>query len=379
MAEADSRPDAVQATPSPEQLIARAEALVPLLRKHAAEAEQLHRLTDDTVAALEDAGMFRMIQPEHRGGYAVDPVTMSKVMTTIASGCAATTWIMMIYISVAQLAELLGEQALSEIYADAHPRIAGVFGKDGATLVRAEGGFRVRGEGHWPFNSGNRHAAWDLLMLSVEEEDGSRWRAFAGVPTADLEMCDDWDVMGASATGSNSVRCGEIFIPEHRVAPVPQNFMGVFREESSAATSCALPLGMARHAFDAFVELAGSSGINHLGYARMGDAPVVQSAIASAAADIKLIECFQQWVLSPYTGGPAMNAQDKALISTGSVRCIELARGVIERLLALAPSTQIHRSGSLQRLLRDVHVFQHQHAMTPFINYEQFGRNFFAE
>ncbi|MDG2005423.1 MAG: hypothetical protein P8J20_19035 [Novosphingobium sp.] len=377
MAEADSRRRAGQGAPSPEELIARAEGLVPLLRANAAEAEKLHRLTDETVRALEDAGMFRMIQPVHRGGYGTDPVTMSKVITTIASGCAATTWIMMIYISVAQLAELLGEQTLGEIYADEHPRIAGVFGKDGATLVRAEGGYQVRGEGHWPFNSGNRHAAWDLLMVSVEEKDGSRWRAFAGVPTAELETCDDWDVMGASATGSNSVCCGDIFIPEHRVAPVPANLMAVFRPESSAATSCALPLGMARHALDAFVELAGSVGINHLGYARMGDASAVQSAVATAAADIKLIECFQQWVLSPYTGGTAMDAQDKALISASSVRCIELARGVIERLLALAPSTQIHRSGALQRLLRDVHVFQHQHAMTPFINYEQYGRNFF--
>jgi hypothetical protein len=61
------------------------------------------------------------------------------------------------------------------------------------------------------------------------------------------------------------------------------------------------------------------------------------------------------------------------------VRCFELARGVIESLLALAPSTEIHRSGALHRLLRNVHVFQHQHTMAPFINYEQYGRNFFAE
>jgi len=376
MADGDTRLD--REVPTPEELIARAEALVPLLRRNAREAEQLRRLTDETVQALEDAGIFRMIQPAHRGGYGTDPVTMSKVITAIACGCASATWILMIYISVAQLAELLGEETLAEIYAAPHPRIAGVFGRDGATLVRAEGGYRVRGEGYWPFNSGCRHAAWDLLMCSVEEEDGSRWKAFAGIPTADLEMCDDWDVMGASGTGSNAVRCGEIFIPDHRVAPVPENFMGVFRADLSAATSCALPLGMARHALDAFAEIARSSGINHLGYAQMGDAPAVQTAIAMSAADVKLIECYQQWVLSPYTGGPERTEADTALLSAGSTRCIELARGVIERLLALAPSTAIHRTGSLQRLLRDIHVFQHQHAMTPHIAYEQYGRRFFA-
>jgi len=378
MADADSRHVYDESIPSPAELVARAEALVPLLRKNAREAERLHRLTDDTVRALEEAGMFRMIQPAQRGGYGTDPATLSKAITAIAGGCAATTWIMMIYISVAQLAELLGEEALAEIYAGAHPRISGVFGRDGATLVRAEGGYRVRGEGFWPFNSGCRHAEWDLLRVTVEEEDGSRWPAFAGVPMADLTLGDDWDVMGASATGSNSVRCGELFILEHRVAPVPKDFMGVFRADLSAATTCALPLGMARHALDAFTELAGTRAINHLGYARMGDAPVVQSAIATSAADIKLIECYQQWVLSPFTGGPARTPEEAALVSAGSVRCIELARGVIERLLALAPSTEVHRTGALQRLLRDIHVFQHQHAMTPHIAYELYGRSFFA-
>jgi alkylation response protein AidB-like acyl-CoA dehydrogenase len=195
---------------------------------------------------------------------------------------------------------------------------------------------------------------------------------------ADLTLCDDWDVMGASATGSNSVRCGELFIPEHRVAPVPRDFMGTFRADLSAATSCALPLGMARHALDAFVGLTKTRGINHLGYEHMGDAPIVQSAIATAAADIKLIDCYQQWVLSPFTGGPARKPEEAALVSAGSTRCIELARGVIERLLALAPSTEMHRTGALQRLLRDVHVFQHQHAMTPFITYELYGRRYFS-
>jgi len=51
---------------------------------------------------------------------------------------------------------------------------------------------------------------------------------------------------------------------------------------------------------------------------------------------------------------------------------------VIERLLALCPSTEIHRTRPIQRLLRDMHVFEHQHAATPFINYELFGRRFFA-
>jgi len=378
MLDVTTNTDTKPVIPSPEELIERATQLVPLLRENALKTEQLRRLSDDVVGALEESGLFRMFQPTARGGHGTDPATVSRVMTTIASGCSSTAWVMMIYNSVAQLAELLSEKALAEIYAGPHPKIAGVFGRAGAVAARVEGGFRVRDGGHWPFNSGCRHAEWDLLRLTVEEPDGSTWPAFAGVPMSDLTLCDDWDVMGAMGTGSNSVSCGALFIPEHRVAVVPKDVRSVLRTDSAAATNCALPLGMARYALEVFVELARSRGINHLGYVQMGDAPVVQSAIATAVVDIKLIECYQQWVLSPFTNGAKIGAEDAAVMSIGSVRCFELARGVIERLLALCPSTEIHRTRPIQRLLRDMHVFEHQHAATPFINYELFGRRFFA-
>jgi len=378
MLDRTSKRDPEAAIPSSGELIERAVELVPLLRANAPKTEQLRCLPEDSIRALEEAGVFRMLQPTARDGYGSDPATVSQVMTTIASGCASTTWVLMIYSAVGQLAELLSEQALAEIYAGDHPKIAGVFGRAGAVIERDGDGFRVRGGGNWPFNSGCRHATWDLLRLTVEEPDGTTWPAFVAVPMAELTLCDDWDVMGAVGTGSNSVTCDALFIPEHRVARIPADLRGVINAHASAATSCALPLGMVRYAFEDFVELARTRAINHLGYARMGDAPVVQSAVAQAAVDIKLIECYQQWMLSPYTGGPGIDPHEAGLMAIGSVRCFELARGVIERLLALCPSTEVHRTKPMQRLLRDIHVFEHQHAATPFINYELYGRKFFA-
>jgi 3-hydroxy-9,10-secoandrosta-1,3,5(10)-triene-9,17-dione monooxygenase len=363
------------AAPAAEELLRRAEALVPLLRANAARADQLRRLPDESVQALEEAGLFRMTQPIGRGGYGADAATVSKVMTLIASGCASTTWVMMIYTSVADLAELLPEAALAELYADPHPKIAGVFGKAGAVVDRVTDGFRVRSGGRWPFNSGCHHARWDLLKLMVEEPDGSSWSAFAAVPMSDLTIGDDWHVMGARGTGSNTVSCGELFIPEHRVARVPIDLRGVIRPDVSVAQNVALPLGMARYAMASFRDLAATRGISHLGYEHMIEAPVVHSAIARAAVDIKLIEAYQQWALS--TLDPSSNGlkpEDMAILSAGSVRCFELARSVIESLYALCPSTEIHSDRPIQRLLRDVHVFQHQHAATPFVSYELYGR-----
>jgi len=374
MFDASSKPHAKLAAPSADVLVGRAAAMVPLLRDNATKGEQLRRLPDESVQALQQAGLFRMLQPINRGGYGTDAVTVSKVLTLIASGCASTAWVMMIYSSVAQLAELLSEEALSEIYADSHPRVAGVFGRAGAVAQRVAGGFRVRDTGRWPFNSGCHHATWDLLRLTVEEPDGSTWPAFAAVPMSELTICDDWHVMGAMGTGSSSVTCGEIIIPGHRLARVPKDLRGVIRSDISAAQNCALPLGMARYALEAFLELARTRAINHLGYTRMGDAPVVHTAVARAAVDIKLIESYQQWALSAFASAAEIDPRDAAFQSIGPVRCFELARGVVENLLALCPSSEIQLAGPIQRLLRDMHVFEHQHALTPFINYELYGR-----
>jgi hypothetical protein len=65
---------------------------------------------------------------------------------------------------------------------------------------------------------------------------------------------------------------------------------------------------------------------------------------------------------------------------TEQLRCLteDSSRTLVERLLALCPSSEVHRAKPIQRLLRDMHVFEHQHAATPFANYELFGRKFVA-
>jgi 3-hydroxy-9,10-secoandrosta-1,3,5(10)-triene-9,17-dione monooxygenase len=365
--------------PDASELISRAESLVPLLRKNATRAEELRRLPDESVRALEEAGLFQMTRPVRHGGYGTDAATVAQVMTLIASGCPATTWVMMIYTSVGDLAEMLSDEALAEIYADPHPRIAGVFGKTGAVLQKVDGGFRVRGQGRWPFNSGCHHATWDLLRVMVEEPDGASWPAFAAVPMSDLTICDDWHVMGALGTGSNTVTCGELFIPDRRVTPFAKHPRSVIRMDLSAAHSVTLALGMTRYALEAFLAVAKAHGISNLGYDRMIDAPVVHAAVGTAAVNIKMIEAYQQWVLSaldPVTA--TLKPADAAIFGAGSARCLQLAREAIEGLYALCPSADIRLESPIQRLVRDVHVFEHQPGITPFINLELYGRNLCA-
>src|SRR5262245_1087903 len=58
-----------RALPSPVELIARAEAMIPVLRGRAADADRNEKLAPETMRELRDAGFFRILQPPAYGGY----------------------------------------------------------------------------------------------------------------------------------------------------------------------------------------------------------------------------------------------------------------------------------------------------------------------
>lgn len=89
--------DGKSVVPSSEELVSRAKSLIPLLRANASVADQLGRLPDENVKAIEEAGLFRMHMPVNRGGYGADAATAATAMTHIASGCPSTAWVLQIY------------------------------------------------------------------------------------------------------------------------------------------------------------------------------------------------------------------------------------------------------------------------------------------
>ena len=361
--------------PSSAELISRAESLIPLLRANANLADRLGRLPDENVQAIEAAGLFRMLMPVNRGGYGTDAATAATAMTHIASGCPSTAWVMQIYSGIGRMAESLPEQTLAEIYAERpNAKFSGTFAAPGAVCEAVDGGCRIRGRGRWPFNSGCHHADWDLLRVSVEERDGTTSDAFCLIPLSELTIADDWHVMGAAGTGSNSVECGELFIPEDRVSRrVGDAFAALRVGDMGYAFAASLPLGMARYALEAFHDLAKGRGIRMLGYEKMYDSAVVQTAVATAHTNVKTIEAYQHWVLSTLQPG-AERITDPMLTGAGGTQCYKLAREAIERLFDVCPTDEIRLDRPIQRLLRDLLAFTHQGAMSPYQNWERYGR-----
>ncbi|MGE8488748.1 MAG: acyl-CoA dehydrogenase family protein, partial [Paraburkholderia nemoris] len=106
------------------ELIARAEALAPVLAGRAAQAEANGRIPAETVADFQAAGFFKVLQPKRYGGYELDPQTFFEIQMAVARGCMSTAWVYgVVGVHNWQLA-LFDERAQQDVW-----------GKDQSTLI----------------------------------------------------------------------------------------------------------------------------------------------------------------------------------------------------------------------------------------------------
>src|ERR1044071_97302 len=80
--------------PELEELLARAEPLVPVLRERAGQTEELRRLPDETIEDLHRAGLFRILQPKRVGGSELPFRSIVELVSVIGKGDGSTAWVL---------------------------------------------------------------------------------------------------------------------------------------------------------------------------------------------------------------------------------------------------------------------------------------------
>ena len=68
-----------------EDLLERVQQLAPVIQEYADGAEQERHMADPVVAALQEAGLYRMLIPRALGGLQVDPLTLYQVVEALAA------------------------------------------------------------------------------------------------------------------------------------------------------------------------------------------------------------------------------------------------------------------------------------------------------
>jgi 3-hydroxy-9,10-secoandrosta-1,3,5(10)-triene-9,17-dione monooxygenase len=205
---------------TPAVLIARAAALRERLRAEQDQSEARGCHSPELQEAFVAAGFYRALQPKRFGGYEFDYPTFYRAMLEIARGDPGVAWCVILGATHgAQIAAHWPERAQVELFGrDGHfiapHRAQGPAGK----CRRVEGGYHV--EGVWNYASGIPYATHFIGNVMV---DGTAEHVVFIVPRGSYEVLSDWGgdaTLGMRASGSNSVRIGGAFVPEHWVIPM---------------------------------------------------------------------------------------------------------------------------------------------------------------
>jgi resorcinol 4-hydroxylase (FADH2) len=202
------------------ELLARARALMPLLKARAAAAERLRHVPGETIGAIREAGLFRVVQPATFGGFEQDYDLLLQIIMTLAEGCASTAWVYAIAAGQQWLVANLPVEAQADLWRpDPDSVTCGSFPPVGNARVAGEG-WRI--SGRWDYCSGCDSAQGAILgaRLPPLSGDGPAQPHFFLVPSGDIAIEDNWFTVGLAGTGSKIVRLDDAFVPAHRVVPV---------------------------------------------------------------------------------------------------------------------------------------------------------------
>ena len=374
---------------SREELVGRAAKLVPLLRKHAAWTEENRRLHDETIAAMADAGIFKMRVPARYGGYESDTRTVVEVATELGRGDGSAAWCASVWWIPAWIVGMFPDEVQDEIHATPDVRVCGTLSPSGVATP-ADGGFVVTGR--WGFISGALHSHWQLIIAMAPTPGGDPAPVMGLVPMTDLRIVDDWHTSGLRGSGSVTTIAENVFVPRERVLPMGAVMGGesasvlnadiaMYRvPQMAVASACSVGniVGMAKAARECFFERLPGRKITYTAYASQREAPITHLQVAEATLKIDEAQFHARRIADlvdakAATGEPwTMEEHALPMGSTGAV--CQRAKDAIDVLNSASGGSSIYTSVPIQRITRDIHALTQHALLTPHVVFETYGR-----
>ena len=356
------------------EAIERARALIPFLRKHAAANETATRLVPEVVNALHENGLLRYLQPKVWGGMELDFVAYFDIPEMLGRGDASTGWVVANLASHHRGLALWPRQAHEEIWG-ANPETliaSGIAFTQGAGR-KVDGGIELSGK--WGFSSGVDHSQWEQLACIVKDADGKPidWR-MCQVPRPQFGVIDDWQTLGMRGTGSRTVTCDKVFVPDHRalsmhVANPAHEYPGLkihtdstFKVPTPSLGGHCIAgcmVGNATAMLEHTTELVKQRSTSYTG-AAMRDFQAVQLRVGMAGAKIDAVrvwlrnDCIEAHNI--YRAGGKLDMETKLRYKRNAAMGMKLLGDAVDSLYEMLGANGIYDSSVMQRLYRDHHA-----------------------
>jgi len=289
------------ARPEFAEILDRVRKLRPEIASRALAAEKAKHVPAETMAALRDADVFRVMQPKRFGGYEYGPAELAQIGFELGRACGSTGWCGTLAVCFGWMTAFFPLEAQQEVW-DNPDNLLAVSYVPTPKVEVVDGGFKISGS--WPWASGVDSAAWLILSALLPSADGPPSLAWCLVPVSDVIVDhNSWNVSGLEGTGSKTVAINDpVFVPDHRVLPlgrifsgkvpgveIPGNCQARFGYPTFGPTALVAPIvGMAQGALDAFTETArGARRMARPGvFEKVAESALIQSLVGQAAARI---------------------------------------------------------------------------------------------
>ena len=358
-------------------MLGHARSLIPRLAERAAAAAAARQVPAQTIAEYHDAGILRILQPKRFGGMQGRFSLFSRIVEELTYGCASSAWVYAVLAEHQWIIAQYPEKAQIDVWGDDPEAVASSSLAPRAAARRVAGGWRL--SGRFPFSSGCDYAQWAILGAFLGEAGDPRHIAYLLAPLADVEIVDDWQVLGLAGTGSKSLALHDVFIPQHRCVMVSDLFAGtppgalvhpeypVLRAPRGFLVSYSLPpvcIALGQRALDvACAELARRVS---RGVTKLAESEVVQMAIGEAAAAIDaatlLLHTGRDGSTAAVSSGRKITEAEALRARRDMVYAQHQVGRAVDRLCELDGARWVYDFDELGQIRRDIMTILTHHA-----------------
>lgn len=313
-------------------------------------------------AALKAHNIFSAQVPEYLGGKGVSHRDMCGFLRRLAHDCPSTALAVAMHQHLVAAARKNHEdgkagKALLEKVADGELVLVSTGANDwlesNGSARKVEGGYRINAVK--PFGSGS--PCGDIAITSCAydcPDDGPSVLHFpVSLKAEGVELLGDWEAMGMRATGSQTVRFNDVFVPDAAIGL--KRARGPFHGAFSIIVTVAMPLIMS--VYTGVAESAAEL-VREKVQSRSGD-PVVQLQVGEMENQLITVQMAVDSMIALCDDLAFKPSEQLASqILARKTICANAVIAVTEKALEACGGSAFMRKAGVERLLRDAHAGQ---------------------
>lgn len=336
-----------------------------VFEQEALEGDLIRILPPATLETLKKSDLCLLKYPAVLGGAEADNALQFEVFERLAYHSAVASWCYFIYADlIARVAAFLPESGLEKIFRSGLPMICGGGGMMIGELTPATGGYRV--SGRWVYGSGIDGADWVVLLAAQKNKGGLPEILSCVVPRSDIQVVDNWHVLGMRGSGSSDFLADGLFVPADmtfRFDAPPLRGGAIFRLGLMGYVGHTVPataLGIARRALDEASRIAKEKMRGYGKRAPLAKRGVFQAFVGESdlqlrAARALMLDNGRRIVADAERTG-VMQPENEAEVRAAGCYTTRLAVRIVDEAVRYVGGDAIRQGSRLEQALRDVHT-----------------------